>query len=78
MTPEIPDPNPPISEPAVGFSDLLARVRLLYNHEAANEMQVLARTDPQGAYELAAAALHPKALEMKHRIDASERKNKAS
>ena len=62
---------------AVGISELLARVRLLYNHEAANELQLLAEQDPQGAYELAAAALHPAALAMKHLIDADERKIQA-
>jgi len=62
---------------ASDFNIAVSQILILYNHEAANELQKLATTDPQGAFELAAAALHPHALEMKYRIDASERKSRS-
>lgn len=66
-----------LGEEWMSIDHLIARVRLFYNNEAANELQVLARTDFHGAYDLAVAALRPEALAMRHLIDADERKIRA-
>jgi hypothetical protein len=60
------------------FQEILANIQLIYGSVARQDLQEAYAEDPEWALMIGRAALDPRAVAEKHRIDASERKIKVA